>query len=210
MEEQFDVLTEDGRATGQARPRSEVHALGLWHRAFHLFLVAKLDGVPCVLLQVRALDKDTQPGRVDVAVGGHYRAGEGLREVVREVEEELGLAVVPEELTFLWTQRSERHGPGYVDREHQDVYLLRRDAPPSAYRPDPVELSGLFALELRDLLALLQGQVSTISARGLQLDAAGRGFVHATRAISRDELVEGDGPHLLSAALASERAFQPA
>ena len=36
--------------------------------------------------------KDTWPGALDVAVGGHLRAGETLAEAVREAEEEIGLA----------------------------------------------------------------------------------------------------------------------
>ena len=115
MEERFDILDGSGAPVGQARPRSEVHARGLWHRAFHLFLVARLDGVPHALLQRRSEDKDTSPGKLDVAVGGHFSAGETIVEAVREVEEELGLRVSVGELTFLWTQAVVHETPPSVE-----------------------------------------------------------------------------------------------
>jgi 8-oxo-dGTP pyrophosphatase MutT (NUDIX family) len=44
-----------------------------------------------VLFQRRSAAKDTWPGAIDVAVTGHYRAGESLAEALREAEEEIGL-----------------------------------------------------------------------------------------------------------------------
>ena len=99
--ERLDVLDEHGIPTGTTKSRGEVHRDGDWHRAFQLWIVKEGN---YVLLQRRAKGKDLEPGKVDVTVGGHYRAGETLLDVVREVEQEIGLSVRPGELHFLFEQ----------------------------------------------------------------------------------------------------------
>jgi len=215
MEERFDVLNPDGTPAGYSCPRSEVHARGLWHRAFHLFLVARLSTVdgrrrlPHAILQLRSHDKDTSAGKLDVAVGGHYAAGETLSDVVREVDEEIGLFVRPEDLTFLWTQPSEHETQRYVDREHQDVYLLRRDRPPSEYKPDPVELAGLCAVPLDALAELLEGRSEAVDATGVFRMVVGKSarFVPGTRSFSAADFIPGDHEHLLRAVRAARASF---
>jgi isopentenyldiphosphate isomerase len=206
ISERFDVLDEDGVPTGEVRPRTEVHARGLWHRAFHLFLVAMLRGEPHVLLQLRSHDKDTCPGKLDVAVGGHYRAGEGLTEVVREVEEEIGLRVSPADLTFLWTQRTTHVGEGYLDREHQDVLVVRRDVPPEGYAPDPIELAGLVAIPLEVLDALLAGKRDRAAVDGLLRSRDGSFFLGA-REVGRGDFIPEDLENLRRAVVAARSLF---
>jgi isopentenyldiphosphate isomerase len=120
--EPLDVLDASGRPTGEVKPRADVHRDGDWHRAFHLWVLHP-DGY--VLLQRRSRSKDLAGGCVDVSVAGHLRAGETLQGVLREADEEIGLALRPGEVTFLETLRSERVYPdGVVDREFQDVYAV--------------------------------------------------------------------------------------
>jgi isopentenyldiphosphate isomerase len=119
--EMLEVLDEAGLPTGRLKPRGDVHRDGDWHRAFHLWVV-HADGH--VLLQRRSAHKDLAAGKIDVSVAGHVRPFETLVEVLREAEEEIGLALRPGDVDFLETIRSERHYPsGVVDREHQDVYV---------------------------------------------------------------------------------------
>jgi isopentenyldiphosphate isomerase len=198
VEERFDILDERGCPTGRTAARSEVHARGHWHRAFHLFLCGRWSGADRAILQIRAKAKDVGAGKLDVAVGGHFRAGESLSEVVREAEEEIGLRVGSEDLTALWTQAAEHVQPGIIDREWQEVYLLRRDAPPSAYAPDPGELAGLVAVPLVDLVAVLEGRLARAEAEGLFWEEGA--FRPGRRAFGRGDFIEGDEENLLRAA----------
>ena len=93
--ELFDVVTADGQPTGRVKTRAEVHRDGDWHRAVHVWVTGIDEHGPFLLFQRRSLLKDTQPGKLDATVGGHYRAGETLAETLREVEEEIGIAPVP-------------------------------------------------------------------------------------------------------------------
>lgn len=87
-EEWFDVVDEHDGVIGRAL-RSEVHRLGLRHRAVHL-LVFNPRGE--VFLQQRSLTKDTAPGLWDSSSSGHLNVGEGYAgAVVRELIEELGV-----------------------------------------------------------------------------------------------------------------------
>jgi isopentenyldiphosphate isomerase len=169
--ELFDVVTTEGAPTGRVKERALVHRDGDWHRAVHVWVAGIDDAGPFVLMQRRSPAKDTMPNRLDVAVGGHYRAGETLNDVLREVEEEIGVPVTADELRFLGTRIClyEPQG-GMVEHELQDVFLWRRDESLTSYRPNPHELSALIKLPIPPLLSLLTGDEAFVS--GARLSAA--------------------------------------
>src|SRR5882762_7896662 len=89
-EEIFDVVNERDEVIGK-RPRSEVHRLGLMHRATHGLVFNKRGQV---FLQKRSMNKDRQPGLWDSSASGHVDSGEDYDTcVVRELREEIGLQV---------------------------------------------------------------------------------------------------------------------
>src|SRR5882762_3903686 len=89
-EEIFDVVNERDEVIGK-RPRSEVHSLGLMHRATHVLVFNKRGQI---FLQKRSMKKDRQPGLWDSSVSGHVDAGEDYDTcAVRELREEIGLQV---------------------------------------------------------------------------------------------------------------------
>jgi len=120
-EEMFDVVNERDEVIDR-RPRSEVHRLGLLHRAVHV-LVFNARGE--VFLQKRSWTKDTCPGLWDSSSSGHVDSGEEYDAcAVRELREEIGLVVAqtPERLfklaacretgqEFLWVYRCASEGP---------------------------------------------------------------------------------------------------
>jgi len=172
----FDVLNAAGRPTGRVKRRADVHRDGDWHRAFHGWVLDESeDGGAHLLFQRRGAHKDTWPSKLDVTVGGHYAHGETLRDVVREVEEEIGRAVSLDQLIRLGTRATVSElEEGVRDREIQDIFLWRSDAPLSAYRPQPVEVTALERVAVADLLALLSREVSRIPAAVLAPDGAQR------------------------------------
>ncbi len=185
-DERFDVCDASGRPTGRVKRRADVHRDGDWHRAFHCWVTVEDGAVPAVLLQRRGRHKDTWPHRLDVAVGGHFAAGETLGDVVREVEEEIGRAASLADLIPLGRRIAVGEDEaGIKDREVQDVYLWRSHLPLVAYRPQPVELEALVAAPLPDLLRLLAGQADRASVALLR---PGRQQPE-TGAITRDDFV---------------------
>jgi isopentenyl-diphosphate delta-isomerase type 1 len=120
-EEIFDVVNERDEVIGQ-RPRSEVHRLGLKHRAVHV-LVFNSRGE--VFLQKRSMKKDCFPGVWDSSASGHLDRGESYDAcAMRELHEEIGLRVceAPERLfkvdacpqtgqEHVWVYRCQAEGP---------------------------------------------------------------------------------------------------
>jgi len=155
-DEPFDVLRPDGTPTGQTKARALVHRDGDWHRAVHIWVAGIDQGEPFLLFQRRNERKDTWPGRLDVAVGGHLRAGEGIVEAFREIDEEIGIRATPDAARWLGSRQclSEAE-PGILDRELQEVFLLRDDRPLTDYRPNPSELSALVRFSLPALIDFL-------------------------------------------------------
>lgn len=124
MDELFDVLDESGLRVGPPRPRSQVHAEGLTHRAIHVWL---FDAEGRVLIQRRGTDVDHMPGYLSPSAGGHVDAGEGSQvAALRETFEETGLRLAPGRLVFLFSHRNDvTVHEGYHDKQFNDVYFAQ-------------------------------------------------------------------------------------
>lgn len=91
--EPFDLTTDDGATTGVVVPRWLCHLLGLCHRTVHLVLRTPQNWLA---LQVRGRHVDW-PGRLDLSVTGHVRAGLSWQQAIyQEASEELGLDLSPQ------------------------------------------------------------------------------------------------------------------
>jgi hypothetical protein len=162
MDELLDVYAGDGTTRLGTKPRDDVHRDGDWHLAFHLWVVAPAG----VLLQRRASDKDSWPGRLDATAAGHLVAGETVADGLREAEEELGVAYAFGDLVALGVHRvDEEPEPGRHNREHQHVFAVRDDRPLEAWTAwDRTELDGL-VLVGHDAFAALAGGGGPVAGR---------------------------------------------
>lgn len=107
--EVFPLVDEDGNLTGTAL-RSECHngVSMLLHPVVHLHLFNEKGQL---YLQKRALTKDTQPGKWDTSVGGHFGQGEAAEDALRrEASEEIGIGrFAPHFLgKYIWQSDVER------------------------------------------------------------------------------------------------------
>jgi isopentenyldiphosphate isomerase len=137
-EEIFDVVNERDEVI-EPQSRSEVHRLGLMHRAVHV-LVFNARGQ--VFLQKRSTTKDRQPGLWDSSASGHVDAGEDYDAcAVRELGEEIGLRLnaAPERL-FKLAACAE------TDQEHVWVYRCGAEGP-FRLHPEEIETGGWFTPE---------------------------------------------------------------
>lgn len=130
VKERLDIVDELGNPTGKTADRETVHRKGLLHRTAHVWLLRRTPrDTTEVLLQRRAMEKDSFPGCWDISSAGHIPAGaEWIPSALRELKEELGLAIHPKELVFLGKRAIDRtgvfHGRRFVDRQISAVYLL--------------------------------------------------------------------------------------
>jgi len=137
-EEIFDVVNEQDEVVDR-QSRSEVHRLGLLHRAVHV-LVFNARGE--TFLQKRSMTKDREPGKWDSSSSGHVDSGEDYDTcAVRELREEIGLTIAkaPERL-FKIAACPE------TDAEFVRVYRCQAEGPFQLH-PDEIEYGGWFAPE---------------------------------------------------------------
>ena len=163
------MLEPTGEALGR-QPRSVVHRDGLWHQVFHCLLVRS--GRPArVLLQRRRWSARAFAGLLDLSVTGHLEAGEQPFDGVREIREELGLAIDPGQLVGLGRRMlADDSGEGR-NREIAHVYLLTDDTPLSELQLDAGHVAGVVELLVADLLAMLDNQTRPVPA--VEVDTGG-------------------------------------
>jgi isopentenyl-diphosphate delta-isomerase type 1 len=148
--ELIDVIDEDGNPTGTVKPRKSVHRDGDLHRTVHVWLLTSRKEV---LLQKRAKTKSTHPGLWDMACAGHITHGEtSLEASVKEIEEELGIQINPEDIRFLFSIKSRHihHGGVKTDYELHDVYLVKKDIPLSFFTLQIDEVEAVKYIPIAD------------------------------------------------------------
>lgn len=153
--------------------RNEAHRKGYWHLNLHCWIVTKRKG-GAVIFQVRSEDKPTFAGLLDSTVGGHYKAGEQLEDVAREIEEEIGLAPDVKKLVPLGSRVDVAGYAGLSKREIAEVFFIRDDRPIRDYKVDPLEVRALVEVRIWDGLRLFSGRSKKIKAAGVEWDRAKR------------------------------------
>jgi isopentenyldiphosphate isomerase len=204
-DEPFDIIRADGAPTGRVKPRAAIHRDGDWHRAVHIWITGVDNGVPFLTFQRRSPRKDTWPDRFDATVGGHYRAGESLADALREIEEEIGITPAADELRPLGIRICANEAEnGIVDRELQDVFLLRDDRALIEFRPNPAELAGLARFPLPTLIPFLAGEVTPVRGESFTVgdDAA------MPTIASRDDFIPTIDRYFLRVAIAATNALR--
>jgi len=98
-EELVDIADENNELTGEVVSRREAHARGLWHRTAHIYFYRATEHGVELLVHLRSKEKDSSPNKWDTRFGGHLASRQGLLEAcVREVREEAGIDISPDDL----------------------------------------------------------------------------------------------------------------
>lgn len=131
MKEYFDLYNMAGQFTGETLLRGEPLPQGRYHKVVHIWVQNAKGGL---LIQKRS-DKVTWKPGVWAVTGGSVIAGEDeTAAAVRELGEELGIAVLPERLEFLFSMRR-RDTFCYV-------YLLKAEIPLEKLTLQEAEVAG--------------------------------------------------------------------
>lgn len=155
--ELFDILQEDGTPTGVQKERETVHQNGDLHGSVRIWLIRE----GTVLLQKRALNKDSYPGCYDVASSGHIDAGEdAITAAIREVQEEINLTITKDDLIPLFTQRLHvdvnQISGRFISNEVNTVYMLRKELNLTSVSGQRSEIDSLRWIPMPDLLTALR------------------------------------------------------
>jgi hypothetical protein len=121
------------------------------------------------------------------------RLGESMRDAVRELQEELGVADQLDDLLQFGTHRQEHlHANGLIDREHHALHLLARRIEDSELHPDPVEVQGLAWVPGSVLLDLTEGRRTDANVAYVRVDPDGQ-TKSGRRRLFASEIVPYDG-----------------
>ncbi|MDP5272887.1 NUDIX hydrolase [Chengkuizengella axinellae] len=162
MTEVLHIFDEDMNLIGQ-QPRDAVHKEGYWHETFHCWITVKEEGNTYLLFQKRASCKADYPNLLDITSAGHLLANETIKDGIREVEEELGLAVEFEDLVSIGTIKEEIKTDVIIDREFCHVFLYETVTMP-AFQLQLEEVASIFKIKLNDVIDLFAGRLSEINA----------------------------------------------
>lgn len=147
MDELVDILDESGKPTGKALMKSEAHRNGLFHPTIHVWCYTANGNI---LIQQRGRNKTTHPLLWDVSVAGHVGAGEDIViAAVREVQEEIGLAIKKRDLKKIGVFKSvHRHSAILTDCEFHHTFLCELKVPLLALNKLESEVEALALIPL--------------------------------------------------------------
>ena len=104
----LDVVNENDEVIGREL-RSIVHANGLLHREIHLWLITPDKKI---VMQQRSIRKETNPGLLTLAAGGHVESGSTYAQTALiELEEETGQKLLAEDVHYFRTYRDDMFFP---------------------------------------------------------------------------------------------------
>lgn len=123
MEELLEVYDQNLKKLG-VQPRSIVHKEGLLHAVSHLWITDIKSNQ--IFYQLRSMNKAQFPGYYDITCAGHIDPKETPTDaILRETQEEIGLQLEKNQLTFLGTVIE------HFECDHEIAYIYICDL----YRP---------------------------------------------------------------------------
>ena len=142
MDELIDILDAEGNMTNTTAMKSEAHRNGWFHQTVHIWFYTS-DGK--ILIQQRGKDKDVYPLLWDVSVAGHIGAGEDIiTSALREVQEEIGLTILPSDLEKIGIFKSvKKHSDISKDYEFHHTFITKLKLPFSALQKQDSEVEAL-------------------------------------------------------------------
>lgn len=163
MEEFFDVLDENGEFVGEVVSRDDAHKNGVWHKAVVLFLV---NSNKQVLMQKRSRFKKKWPSCWDVSSGGHVDAGElGLFSAIRELKEELGIEVKPQDVRYISGCRSNNKNEKMWDAHFNDFFVAFNDADISNIKLQESEVEEVRWIDYEEFKEMVTKKDSSLTTK---------------------------------------------
>ena len=195
------IFDEQGSQIGTAT-RQEVHEKGLWHETFQVYFIDGNQQDRMIYLQKRSHMKNNFPNLFDITVAGHLQDKEAVQDGVREIEEELGITVEYDDLTYLGVIRNTIAADKIMDKEFSHVYLYECTESMESFILQPEEVEGMVKVSLNDFLQFYSGNCSQLAAEGFTIEKDGK-KAWCTHVLTKENFV----PHAEDYFLAVARAI---
>lgn len=130
-------------------PRIEVHKKGLLHQVIHIWIISKEEN-PKIYFQQRSKTKKTYPLGYDITATGHISSKEApTTSAIREIYEETGIDIAPQELFFCGSKRYILKTEAINDNELANIYICRKTI--DHFTPND-EVTAMISVSLSDFL----------------------------------------------------------
>ena len=154
-EERIDIITENGKLTGESALKSEIHKKGYYHNTAHIWLYTKNRQI---LLQQRAKSKAIYPLLWDVSVAGHIDSGESITQgALREIKEEIDLSLTEGSLIKIGIFECFKTYPnGMIDNEFHHTFIAELNITIEELKPQKEEVEALKLVTFDEFEVLLK------------------------------------------------------
>jgi len=187
--------------------RKEAHATGAWHITFHCWIVNPSND--SMLFQLRSKGKKNYPDMFDISAAGHLLAGEEVRDGIREVSEELGIAISFDELSFLgYRIEADDQENGQKNREYQAVYISKVEKNLDEFEPQIEEVAGLMWMRISDALSLFSNNASSVPMEGIVYNEETRQWEQKKRIVTVADFIPRIQQYYLTMAIMGERFIE--
>ena len=179
-EEWISVFDENRNKIGVAS-RKEVHQKGFWHETFQCWFVDQND----IYFQIRSNDKKDYPSLLDITAAGHILADETIEDGVREIEEELGIAITYDDLQAAGIIEDSIVTDAIIDREFAHVFVYEARSPLS-FKLQREEVAGMVRADFTDFYHFCLGKTNELKVSGFIVNASGKEAVIEKYATKQD------------------------
>ncbi|MDO5981293.1 NUDIX hydrolase [Flavivirga spongiicola] len=155
MDEYIDIVTKEGRPTGESELKSIIHQKGYYHNTAHIWLYT-IKGT--ILLSQRSAKKMVCPLMWDVSVAGHVDTGETIKQAaIRETREEIGLSISENDLKEIGVFKCfQTYENGIIDNEFHNTFICELKVPISKLSPQEEEVKALKLVSFSNFKALIK------------------------------------------------------
>ncbi len=157
MDELIDIYDENQNFI-KTEMKSVAHNKGYWHKSVQAYLINDNNEI---ILQKRSSTKDFYPNVWDISFAGHVGAGEDTKiSVVRECKEELGIDLLEEDISYLFTQTEKLQWGDIKSNEFVDVFLCKKNWGKISLQAE--EVAEVKIVALKDFIKMLEQKESSL------------------------------------------------
>lgn len=169
--EQLKIFDENRNPIGVAS-REEVHRLGYWHETFHCWFISKETEKNYLYLQLRSKTKKDYPNLLDITAAGHLLASESVEDGVREIKEEVGIDITPQELIPLGIIDYSVLDGDFIDKEFAHTFLYKSEKNFEDFILQD-EVAGIVKVEFNEFVELWHDERPVITITGFEVTENG-------------------------------------
>ena len=147
--------------TGEIMDKEDAHNKNLLHNEVGIFIINDKNEI---LLQKRSTNKKMWPNTWDITAGGHVLAGEfGFQSILRECEEELGIKLNKNDITFIGAGISTNIKGNIVNNHFNEYYVANKEIDETKLKLQEEEVSAIRWIDKEKIIKQIKNNYEGIT-----------------------------------------------